>query len=434
MSLVGDLLQGVRELAPDPCQTLFPPSFSPTVTPAVGGLFLAGATAYLKATQGTPWGESAASIEQTGTNAGAFNISCVVTCSYLATYVRVYFSTAGPGAEDQYVEVDITTPSNLVVVTLAPLSTISQNFPPVISRAFVPDTDGNVLSAALIYRWLNEGLNFIGQLTDGIRDCTGVPSLVGQAQYQLIGNWLKMDSNFFDGYPYPGGSKEQVFRHSPVTGLSGVGVCNQSSDRQIIELWPQPNRTAGQGALTTAMLATDTSLACTFGSNQFVLGFGLALIGNFPPTQPPALVGPKSCELVYYSTLGGSGLSMLTRGMGGTQPQAWPIGTNVQEVNCYFTGKRMPQLYQRGQANFVLTVPNSFENCLRSYLTARYKLAEQDVDGHDKLMNEVRKMAGEIKSLAQPLGPRQIAVRIGGVGGTEIISNAGSIFGGVIQT
>lgn len=432
MSLVGDLILGVRELAPDLCQSLQPPAF--TAIPSSGSLFAANAIAYLKATQGTPWGETAASVESTATLTSAFNVSCTVTCSYLATYVRVYFSSAGSGAEDQYVEVDIATPTNSVSVPLAPTSTIQQNFPPNISRAFVPDSDGNVLGAALIYRWLNEGLNFIGQITEGIRDCTGVPSLVGQAQYQLIGNWLKMDSNFFDGYPYPGGSKEQVFRHSPVTGLSGVGVCNQSSDRQIVELWPQPNRTAGQGQLSSPMLATDTTLQVTFGSSQFVLGFGLALIGNYPPTQPPTLTGPSSCELVYYSNLGASSLSMLTRGMGGTQPQAWPTGTNVQEVNCYFTGFRMPQLYQRGQANFVLTVPNSYENALRTYLTARFKLAEQDVDGHDKLIAEVRKMANEIKGLRQPLGPRQIQCKIGGVGGVQTIVGAGSIFGGVIQT
>jgi len=432
MSLVGDLILGIRELAPDPCQTLQPPVFAPTAV--MGTQFAANATVYLKATQGTPWGESAAAVEQTLTAGIGFNASVVVSCSYLATYVRVYFSTAGAGAEDQFVEFDIAVPTNTATVLIAPTATIQQNFPPTISRAFVPDSDGNVLSASLIYRWLNESANDVGQFTGGIRDCTGIPSAVGQAQYQLVGNWLKMDANFFDGYPFPGGSKEQVFRHSPVTGLSGVGVCNQSSDRQIVELWPQPNRTAGQGSLTTAMLATDTSLACTFGSNQFVLGFGLALLGNYPPTQPPTLVGPNSCELVYYSTLGASGLSMLTRGMGGTQPQAWPIGTNVQEINCFFTGLRMPQLYQRGQSGFVVTMPPAYENALRCFLIARFKLAEQDVDGYTKLIEEGKKLCKEIQGTKQPLGPRQIQVRIGGVGGVEVVPGTGTAFGRVIQT
>lgn len=426
MSLVGDVIQGLRELAPDPCATLNPPSFAATTNTIATTLFAAGATVFLKATQGTPWGETAATVEQSATNAAAFNIACVVTCSFLATFVRVYFSTVA-GGEDQYVQVNITTPANSATVNLNGAATVLQALPPTISRAFLPDSDGNILSAALIYRWLNDGLKLVGQLTGGIKDITGIPSTVGQAQYTLINQWIKIDNNFYDGYPVAQGTKQQVFRHSNVTGLSGITVVNTSSDRQLIELWTQPDRTSGQGVLTSSALATDTSVNVMIGSNGFVLGFGLFLLGTYPPT---ALVGPGSCELVYYSNLASNVISQLTRGLGGTQAQAWPAATPVYEINVYMTGLRMPQTYQQGQSNFIFTCPPAFEDAIRTYLTHRFKLAEQDDSGAKSEFERFQFLCMNIKKMQNPNGPRQI--QIGGGGGVEIASGLGSPFGGVV--
>lgn len=426
MSLVGDIILGLRELAPDPAQSLNVPSFTTATNTTVPTSFPAAATVYLKATQSTLWGETAATIEQAATNAAAFNIVATVAVSYLATAARIYFSLV-PGGEDQYVEVAIPTPTNTVTITLSGSATVLQDFPPTISRAYCPDTDGNILSAALVYRWLNDGLKLIGQMTGGIKDITAIPSTQGTAQYPLVGQWRRIDNNFYDGYPVVAGTKQQVFRHSNVTGLSGVTVVNTSSDRQIIELWPQPNRTSGQAILTAPAGITDSSISVMFGANGFVLGFGLILIGSYPPT---ALVGPNSCELVYYSQLAGTTISALTRGLGGTQPQAWPTTTPVYECNVYMTGLRMPQLYQKGQSNFVYTCPPAFEDAIRSYLTHRFKLAEQDGSGAKEEFDRMTKICADIKGMQTPNGPRQVS--IGGGGGVEIASGLGSPFGGVI--
>jgi hypothetical protein len=426
LSLVGDIILGLRELAPDPCQTLQVPVLSVTTNTNAPTLFSAGQTVYVKATQSTYWGETAATVEQTVTNPAVFNVVATVTCSYLATSVRVYFSST-PGGEDQYVETLIATPSGTATVTISSGSIIQQSFPPTISRAYCPDTDGDILSASLIYRWLSDGLKLMGQQTGGVRDVTGFPSTQGTAQYQLVGQWLKVDNQFYDGYPFAAGTKQQIFRHSPVTGLTGVGTVNTSSDRQIVELWPQPDRTSGSGILSTAATATDTSINVNFGANGFVLGFGLILLGTYPPT---ALVGPNSCEMVYYSTLGTASISALTRGLGGTQPQAWPVNTPVYEVNAYLTGFRMPQQYQKGQSAFVFTCPPAFEDAIRSYLTHRFKLAEQDDSGAKAEFERFLQICSSIKGMRQPMGPRQ--VQIGGGGGVEIVSGLGSVFGGVI--
>ena len=426
MSNVGDIIIGFRDLAPDPCQSLQPPTATFTVTPtSLGpGVFPVG-TVYFKVTQGTQWGETSSSIEYVATSGGSFTLSVTVACSFLATFVRVYYGFAS-GVEELYTEADIPTPVNSVVVAVLNL-TQPNGVPPTISRAWNPESDGNILSVARLYNWLNEGLNMIGQLTGGIRDVTGCPSTIGQAQYLLIGQWQKIDNNFYDGYPFAAGTKQQIFRHSNVVGLTGVGTVNMSSDRQMIEAWPQSDRTSGSGILSGGCAATDTTLNVTYGSNGFVLGFGLLMLGTYPPT---ALTGPNSCELVYYSTLGTSTISQLTRGVGGTQPQAWPVNTPFFEINIYLTGKRQPQLYQRGQSSFTFTCPPAFEDAIRTYLLYRFKDAEQNTQEAQSKFQLLKTICDNIKNMQQIMGPRQ--VQIGGSGGVEIAAGLGSPFGGVV--
>lgn len=427
MSLVGSIIIGARDLFPDPCQTLSSPTITASTVTGSNTLFAGGATVSIKGAQGTTFGETAGSTEITATNASAFSVSVVVPVSYLATYVRVYFSVAGSGAEDQYVEQTIAVPANSVTVVLNSLATISQGIPPTITRAWLPDSDGNILSASRLYEWINEGLNIIGQFTGGIRDITGILSTQGQAQYLLVNQWQALDANFYDGYPIASGAKQQVFRHSNVTGLAGMATVNIAADRQAIEIWPQAQRTSGQATLNTAALSTDTTLQITPGVSGFVLGFGLILVGTYPPT---ALTGPGSCELIYYSQISSSTISQLTRGCGGTQPQAWPIGTAVYECNLYFTGKRQPQLYRRGQSAFTFTAPPAFEDAIRAYLLHRFKDAEQNTQESETKFKLFAEICDRIRNMQQPMKPRQ--VQIGGAGGVEVAVGLGSPFGGVI--
>src|SRR5437879_7485200 len=109
------------------------------------------------------------------------------------------------------------------------------------------------------------------------------------------------------------------------------------SDKQVIEVFPQPDRNAGATTTTANMTATDTAVAVT-NPGAFLLAFGFAQIGT---------------EVVAYSsnTLGG-----LIRGLGSTVAQAWPSGTTVTELSLFWCGKRIfqPQKYAPGQALTVL--------------------------------------------------------------------------------
>jgi hypothetical protein len=420
-SLVGDALLALREQAADPPSALPAPSSVAAVGTGGGALNL-----WFMATQLTPWGESPASAEVTLVNqavGSTFTISGI--CSFAATQINIYFTLAGTGQEDRYFPYTI--PAGGIGAFSIPFTLssagITQGFAPTRSSAWLPDTDGTALSAAALYRWINEGLDYLAGLTDGIRDVTGIPSTAGQAQYQPVSNWRKISAGFFDGWSITFGNKSDVFRRSNVVGISGTAVMNQDSVVQQIELYPQSSRTSGNGVLNGALSATATSIPYTPGNSGWVLGFGLALIGAYP-------ADPSLNELIYYSGNASNALAPVTRGMGGTFAQAWPSGTPVYEANIYLSGLRYPTHYTKGQSANQLGLPPAWIDALKDYLSARFKGAEQDTEGQQALLKQVEQKCLSIKGNREVMSPRR--VQAGGVTGPETVAGLGGYFGGVI--
>ena len=422
-SLVGDALMALREQSADPPSALPPPSGVTAVpTPTGSG------SIWFQVTQLTPWGESAPCPEIALANVGyalGWYITVSGNCSFAATQINLYFSNIGPGLEDRYLPYVI--PAGGIGQFSITFNYINsgfvQGYAPTRSSAWLPDTDGTALSAAALYRWINEGLDYICGLTDGIRDVTGIPSTAGQAQYQPISNWRKISAGFFDGWSITFGNKSDIFRRSNVVGISGTAVMNQDSVVQQIELYPQSSRTSGNGTLTTNLSATATSIAYTPGSSGWVLGFGLALIGPYPSD-------PSQSELVYYSGNASNTLAPVTRGMGGTIAQAWPNGTPVSEANIYLSGLRYPLHYSRGQSVSQLNLPPAWIDVLKDYLEARFRGAEQDLEGQSALLKQVEQKCNSIKGNREVMSPRR--VQVGGVTGPETVEGAGGYFGGIL--
>jgi hypothetical protein len=422
-SLVGDAIMALREQAADPPSALPAPSnFGVAVSGMTGSM-----SVWFTATQLTPWGESAVSAEVNVTNAAIASIFTFTgNCSFAATALRFYFTTSGSGQEDRYYQFTIPAGgigSFSIGLALFSNAALVQGFAPSRSSAWLPDTDGTALSAAAAYRWINESLDYITGLTDGIRDVTGIPSTAGQAQYQLISNWRRLGTQMFDGWPMTAGSKTDIFRRSNVVGISGTGVMNQDSVIQQVEFYPQSSRTSGNGVLSAPLSATAASIAYTPGSSGWVLGFGLALLGPYP-------ADPSVCELVYYSGNASNTLAPCTRGMGGTFATAWPAGTSVLECNLYLTGLRYPTHYARGQATTQLGLPPSWIDVLKDCLSARFKGAEQDLEGQGALLKQVEAKCNGIKGAKEVMSPRQ--VQVGGNSGVQTVSGLGGFFGGVI--
>jgi hypothetical protein len=438
-SLVGDALMALREQAADPPANLPAPVLTSVVPSPTGTTNI-----WFTVTQLTPWGESPASLEQavtTGAISSTFTLSG--TCSFAATFLRVYFTLAGPGQEDRYSAYDLSAGAIGVFGGIGAFSltftlsgtglnqgTITPGYAPTRSSAWLPDTDGTALSAAALYRWINEGLDYICGLTDGIRDITGIPSTAGQAQYQPISNWRKITAGFFDGWPITFGNKSDIFRRSNVVGISGTAVMNQDSVVQQIELYPQSSRTSGNGTVVDlsphvppGLSFAATAIPYTPGSSGWQLGFGLALLGPYP-------ADPSACELIYYSGNASNILSPCTRGMGGTIAQSWPVGTPLTECNIYLTGLRYPLHYLRGQSGAQLNLPPAWIDALKDYLSARFHGAEQDLEGQSALLKQVEQKCLSIKGNREVMSPRR--VQVGGTTGVETVAGTGGYFGSVI--
>jgi hypothetical protein len=100
------------------------------------------------------------------------------------------------------------------------------------------------------------------------------------------------------------------------------------------------------------------------------------------------------------------------------------------EANIYFSGIRYPLHYSRGQANNQLQLPPAWIDALRDYLSARFKQAEQDVEGAQALLKQFEAKCNSIRGNREVMSPRQ--VQVGGGSGVETVSGRGGYFGGVI--
>src|SRR5437016_2512637 len=120
MSLVGDIIMGVREQMTDLPQGLQPPATTSVAeTASVPGpvVFSTGQIVRYQVTQFNPWGESASLAVGSYTVIGSI-VSLVVAgaCSYTATKIRVYFSVTFAGALEQYFELVLNNQGTFVVV------------------------------------------------------------------------------------------------------------------------------------------------------------------------------------------------------------------------------------------------------------------------------------------------------------------------------
>lgn len=399
--LVGDLIVGLRTLGPDPCGVMPTPSLANfPVAQLAQACTLTPGQYFCKVTLFTSWGETDPSAESaaiTVDNAHGIQVTGVLPVG--VSKLRVYFGI-GVGNELQFQDFTAL-PGNIVAFG-------SAGIPPVRNRAYLPDTDGGFAAAQAVYDWLNEALLIMGKASGGVYDATGVPTVNQQPMYQLRGNWLSIDHAWYDGWVMDIGNKRDIlYRDRVSAAVAGLTVLTKSADVQLIEIFPQANRTAVTTLTTNQMTATDVSVGLTGGFGGFLLPFGLALLGG--------------SEIVAYQSSTSNLLSGLLRGLGGTVPFAWPIGTSVQELNVRMAGYRLPSTYTVGQSNSVVPVDPAWRIWLAQFMLAKFREAEgerQVASGLRKeFMAEVEKLGKNKKAI---VGPRQ-------VGGD---TNVGEVYGG----
>jgi hypothetical protein len=358
--LVGDLVQDIRESVTDQSQIL-PATVASVVVAGAGGSTLPPGTYACVVTQRNQYGETLYSGETTNLIVGA-NQGIQVTSALQpgATTIRAYLTLPGgnPGTEQQYVE------STVSPFTIsAPLP--NAGTPPTQGRAYLPDTDGDAISASTLFRWINRGLELASQVAGGLLDYAGVSTVSGNPQYNVPGEWKRIASVWYDGYPLAFDDVGNYFRRNPITAsvLASISVA-LFYDRMMVEIWPQPSRTAAQTTLAAPFNVGDTQATLTNVSG-FLLTNGFAKIGT---------------EIVAYNGKLGNILLNLQRGLGGSVAASVPQGVAVSELNLFWNGWRMfAPNYQPGDSGKVLPIPVGWGSMLFKYGLGRAKLAEQGV-------------------------------------------------------
>ena len=417
---VGDLIMSFREAATDvPRGTLNAPGAELTIALLASANTLPTGSYFVKCAYRTAWGETLPGPE-TGPLVvdGTHGIQVTGTLPLGVFAVVAYIGTSSGG--ENFAFASPTLPLQILSTTGGYPDT-----PGLRNTAFMPDSDGNTISAFAVYRWINDGLeDGAAQSGGGIPDISGVQSVAGQGIYTLQGNWWRVMRAWYDGYPMSVSGTDAIFRKNKVTGTYAMGLSvSHVDERIIIESWPQPSRTGGAMTVTPALTATSLgTFSAASGATAFVLPFGLAQLG-------PDSAG--NVEIVWYtSVVGGASITLAIRGLGGTIAQAWAAVTPIVELNLFFHGLRIPPKYLIGQSAFTLNVPAGWKAALSHYLLHRFRLIERDKSA---AADEYKQFVAGIKEspLNKPVGgPRQI--QIGGGQRMDTVPGAGSVFGGII--
>jgi hypothetical protein len=390
--LVGDIILAIREAITDLPQVLPPPNLV-SVTAVPGGNF-SPATYFIVATVFTPWGESAASVELSVTTTFvnnaiqiAFGPGALGLTPLSATKVRIYVGTIA-GQEGAYVDVGLVSPQTIIALS------DTQN-PPQTSSAYLPDTSGDAVSAATMFRWLNDALKLASTVCGGLLDYSGIGSVSGQPQYIVPGQWKKISSLWYDGYPLDMDDAGNYFRRNAITAsvLSSVAL-SLFTDRMMFEVWPQPSRTAAQTTLAAPFNIGDTQAVLTSVAG-FLLTNGFVKIGN---------------EICSYSGIVGSTLKNLIRALSGTVAASVNTGLPVSELNMFWQGWRMyAPTFAPGSSMQSIPVPVGWETMLPMYGLARMKLAEQNVAEYEKLKGMfVKDLSEWFRTNKVVVGPKQV--------------------------
>jgi hypothetical protein len=404
--LVGDVVMMVRELITDVPQAVGAPTITPTVVSPAGN-FLALGTYFLVVTAFTPWGESSPSAESSALTVGAnqsIQVAVTLPVSPNVIKYRVYITSVGgaAGAEQFYFE-----STSATFTILGPVATLAYGTPPIHSSAYLPDTDGGAFSAGSLFRWLSQGLTECSRIAGGIMDYTGVGTVQGQPLYVMPGEWQAFADVWYDGYPVSEIGRSTMFRRSAVTSsILGAVACSVRDNRVILEVWPQPARTAVSTTTTASFTTTDTSINVT-STAGFVLPFGFAQLG---PVSPSTLT-----EVVSYSSLAsGTSLAGCVRALsGGVAISAAASGVPVKELNLFMNGKRIfTTPYVPGQSATVIPVPAGWDDLLVNFMLSKAKQAEQDFTEAARLKKAFdEQITGWARTNRQLAGPRQVQLR-----------------------
>lgn len=388
--LVGDPLISARALMPDLPRTLPAPfGLAAAVVASIGSTLPAG-TYSLIFTFTNIWGETQPSIPVTGLVVGVDQGIQVTAPLFItnpaATGCRAYFALPG----QPFVQYKA---AGSLPFTIS--SPGLPGTPPTRNSSFYPDSDGPMVSSYTMYDWLNDGLLAASLVAHGIPDMSGIQMVSGTGMYIFPGMWDKLENIWYDGFPVAFDARSGAFYRNTLSGITFIGILQTNSDRQVMELQPQPSRSGGNTTLSAPIGIADTIIPLTAIGN-IGLPLGMAQIGT---------------EIISYSSQSGGNLIGCIRGMGGTQQSAWPSLTVVKELNFRFGGLRLNQQvrYSPGDSMITLQIPPGWKPALVDYLVGKFREAEQNSQGAGESLKKFTAFVKDYtRGTKQTAGPRQV--------------------------
>jgi hypothetical protein len=462
---VGDLIVRSRNAANDPCQTLSQPIAPDAVADVGAGIFNGSVYGFI--TYLTSWGETIPSTE-IGPIAcinNGIDLSDMVP-PYAAVSARFYWGY-GAGQEQQFITF---APGVTATVGLTG-ATVLSGVAPYKSSAYLPDTDGDIVSASDIYRWINAGLVKLGRLAGGILDQTGVAMPAGNAEVAIPGWWLRFISVWHNGWLTLPEQQNYTWLQSPVTGIPGIVTLWKNGAQQIVGTWPQPSTPPASTFLVLPMGASDTvctvqntsdfhgtdgamangnatlysptggfsgnmvglsitvqgagpgsaSLATTISAfvdaNTLTLANAaattvLASVFDITGSGSSGFTAPGMCqidnEIMSYSSVSNNQLTGLVRGYSGTIPAAHAANATVDQLILRILGRRMPVLVAVGQSANTLDMPQGWDEVMDYYLASKFKETEQNTQEAATFMQQFEAKAIELRDDQIPMESKQI--------------------------
>lgn len=393
--IVGNIILGIREAITDMPGTMLAPSglvLTPVVDP--NGTIAPG-TYFAVVTNSNLYGETNPSNEASCTIAlpnNAIQVSYTPnTVASAITKSNVYIGNSSGNEFLSFTGGFQTTP--ITILSLA----LDQGFPPGANRntAYLPDLNGDAFSSNSLFRWLNDALMVASQVAGGLLDYSGFSTVSGQPLYVAPGQWKRISSVWYDGYPLAMDDAGNYFRRNSITAsVLASAATSFFTDRMSMELWPQPSRSGAQTTLAAPLGATDTQ-AVLVSAAGFLLTNGFVKIGS---------------EIMGYSGISGNTLKNLTRALSGTVAAAVASGGVASELNLFFQGWRMyAPTFKPGDSSLVIPVPVGWETALPLYGLGRAKNAEQNTKEGMELIGQFTKMISDWWRTNRVItGPRQV--------------------------
>lgn len=407
---IGYAIISARQAIPDMPQTL-PATVAAATVAGASGSTLAAGTYAVKVTQFNSYGETIPAGETTGLVVGA-NQGIQVTSPLQpgASKIRVYLTlpNGSEGTEQQYIE-SATSP---FTISTPPTNT---GVPPQRNRAWLPDTDGEFVSATAMYGWVNDALKIISREAGGLTDYCGIQSVINNPLYYIPGEWNQITDIWYDGYWLMGGERRNYWRRNTITSsILSSATISGNNNQQLLELYPQPARTAFSTTLAANLAANATTLQVA-SSSGFVLPFGFLQVDN---------------EFCAYGAINGNNFTSLIRGLGGSGAVAHNMNAPVLELNVFWNGKR--QIFTQfvpGMAETLLPIPNAWDIMVSKYCVARARDVELDGNAAEQqqkyISAQVKDWMRQNKGVVKPrqMGPpSQPGIYYGDIAGGLIVN------------